>query len=138
MAVTVTDDPAGRIAQLERENRELRRANAILKSASAFSRRSCPPLDSLIAYIDSHKEEFGVEPICAVLSDADAKIAPSTYYAAVARPPSKRAVADGELDERITDLFEANYGVYGVRKMWKALNRHVRLDEHGPSLLGSG
>ncbi|WP_416046586.1 transposase [Propioniciclava soli] len=36
LAVTVTDDPAGRIAQLERENRELRRANAILKSASAF------------------------------------------------------------------------------------------------------
>ncbi|WP_232549970.1 IS3 family transposase [Propioniciclava soli] len=85
----------------------------------------------MIAYIDSHKEEFGVEPICAVLSDANAKIAPSTYYAAVARPPSKRAVADGELDERITDLFEANYGVYGVRKMWKALNRQVRLDEHG-------
>lgn len=35
-AVTVTDDPARRIAELERENRELRRANAILKSASAF------------------------------------------------------------------------------------------------------
>jgi transposase len=35
-AVVVTDDPVARIAQLEKENRELRRANAILKSASAF------------------------------------------------------------------------------------------------------
>ena len=35
------------------------------------------------------------------------------------------------MDERITALFEANYGVYGVRKMWKALNRQQRLDDAG-------
>jgi putative transposase len=40
-------------------------------------------------------------------------------------------LADAALDERITALFEANYRVYGVRKMWKALNRQERLDEHG-------
>lgn len=34
---------AGRIAELERENRELRRTNEILKLASAFSRRKCAP-----------------------------------------------------------------------------------------------
>ncbi|KGN36223.1 transposase [Knoellia aerolata DSM 18566] len=84
-----------------------------------------------MAYVDQHKEEFGVEPICTVLTDADAKIAPSTYYAAKTRPPSPRAVTDAALDERIVALFEDNYRVYGVRKMWKALNRQQLLDEHG-------
>ena len=85
----------------------------------------------MIAYIDQHREEFGVEPICTALAQAGAKIAPSTYYAAKTRLPSKRAVADAALDERIVAVFEANYRVYGVRKMWKALNRQDRLDEHG-------
>ncbi len=66
-----------------------------------------------------------------MLTDTDAKIAPSTYYAAIGRPPSKRAIADAALDERITALFDANYRVYGVRKMWKALNRQTCADEHG-------
>lgn len=43
----------------------------------------------------------GVEPICRALTEAGAKIAPSTYYAAKTRPPSARAVADAVLDERI-------------------------------------
>jgi putative transposase len=40
-------------------------------------------------------------------------------------------VADALLDARIRVLFEENYRVYGVRKMWKALNRQQVLDEHG-------
>ena len=40
-AVVVTDDPVARVAQLEKENRELRRANAILKSASAYAGDRC-------------------------------------------------------------------------------------------------
>lgn len=83
----------------------------------------------MIAYIDAHKDLFGVEPICTVLSEADAKIAPSTYYAAKSRPPSTRAVADAALDERIERLYEENYRVYGVRKMWKALNRQSMVNE---------
>ena len=67
----------------------------------------------------------GVEPICRALTEAGAKIAPSTYYAAKTRPPSARAVADAALDERILATHAANYGVYGVRKMWKALNREA-------------
>ena len=43
----------------------------------------------MIAYIDAHKERFGVEPICEQLP-----IAPSTYYAAKSRPPSARAIRD--------------------------------------------
>jgi len=56
---------------------------------------------------------------------AGAKIAPSTSYAAKTRPPSARAVADAALDERSLATHAANYGVYGVRKMWKALNRET-------------
>jgi len=40
-------------------------------------------------------------------------------------------VADAELDERITTLWQGNYQVYGARKMWKALNRQHACDEHG-------
>ena len=85
----------------------------------------------MIAYVDQHKEQFGVEPICTVLTEADAPIAPSTYYAAKSRPPSRRTLADAALDARITALFEENYRVYGVRKMWKALNRAEQLGESG-------
>ena len=48
-------------------------------------------------YIDSHKESFGVEPICTALCEAGVKIAPSTYYARKKRAPSKRATRDAEL-----------------------------------------
>ncbi|MFC8504746.1 IS3 family transposase, partial [Pedococcus sp. NPDC057267] len=90
----------------------------------------------MIAYVDAHKDQFGVEPICTVLTEAGAKIAPSTYYAHHGRSPSRRTITDAALDERITVLFEANYRVYGVRKMWKALNRQERIDEAGGSTGG--
>ncbi len=51
----------------------------------------------LVEYVDQHRDRFGVEPICEVLDSAGTKIAPSTYYAAKARPPSARAVRDAEL-----------------------------------------
>ena len=90
-----------RIAELEREVRELRRANAILKTASAFFAAELDrPSATLIAYIDQHKDEFGVEPICRALTEAGAKIAPSTYYAARTRPPSARAVRDAAAGRR--------------------------------------
>ena len=54
-----------------------------------------PPLPLIVDYIEEHKDAFGVEPICTVLSSADVTIAPSTYYAARTRPPSARAVRDG-------------------------------------------
>ena len=55
-----------------------------------------------VAYIDQHKEEFGVQPICTALAGTDAEIAPSTYYAAHARPESARSLRDRELTEEIT------------------------------------
>ena len=51
------------------------------------------------------------------------KIAPSTYYAAVERPPSARQLRDVELMDEITRVYEENYSVYGAEKMWQQLNR---------------
>jgi len=72
----------------------------------------------IVAYIDDHKSEHGVEPICEVL-----QVAPSTYYAAKSRPLSKRAIRDAALKVVIVTVHQANYEVYGVRKMWKAMRR---------------
>jgi len=69
-------------------------------------------------YIDSHRQVFGVEPICEVL-----EIAPSTYYAAKKRPPCRRRLRDQELRTHIARVFDDSYGVYGVRKVWRQLNR---------------
>jgi putative transposase len=58
-----------------------------------------------------------------VLTDFGVQIAPSTYYAARSRPPSRRAVRDEQLKREIMRVFEENYSVYGARKVWWALNR---------------
>jgi putative transposase len=70
------------------------------------------------AFIDTHRERFGIEPICREL-----EIAPSTYYAQKRRPASQRALRDEQLKEQIRLVFDANYGVYGADKVWAALNR---------------
>jgi transposase InsO family protein len=72
----------------------------------------------MIAYIDAHKERFGVEPICEQLP-----IAPSTYYAAKSRPPSPRAMRDEALKPEIRRVHRDNFGVYGARKVWLQLGR---------------
>ncbi len=77
-----------RIAALEREIRELRRANEILKAASAFFAREARPATSeVVKFINAERNRFGVEPICLTL-----KIAPSTYYSAISRPCAERGV----------------------------------------------
>ncbi len=76
-------------------------------------------------YIDTHKQEYGVEPICRVLSAHGCKIAPSTYYDACARrsQPSKRQVRDEELKVEIARVHRENYAVYGARKVWLQCRR---------------
>jgi putative transposase len=76
-----------------------------------------------VTFIDEHRDVFGVEPICRVLSDHGCKIAPSTYYAAKARPPSARAVRDAHLKAEVMRVWKANYEVYGAYKLWRGLNR---------------
>ena len=75
------------------------------------------------AFIDEHREVYGVEPICRVLP-----IAPSTYYEHAARKadPDRRPARerrDAELSQEIRRVFAANFGVYGVRKVWRQLQR---------------
>lgn len=72
----------------------------------------------MISFIDDHKDEFGVEPICRELP-----IAPQTYYAAKDRAPSARSVSDAAITVEIQRVHEANYGVYGARKVHAELNR---------------
>jgi putative transposase len=77
----------------------------------------------LVGYVDSHRGEFGVEPICRVLTGHGCAIAPSTYYGAKARPLSARAGRDAVLMPILLALWVANYRVYGARKLWKAARR---------------
>jgi putative transposase len=72
----------------------------------------------VIRYIDTHRDRFGVEPICTTL-----QVAPSTYYAAKARPPCARRQRDEELKREITRVWHENFRVYGADKVWTQLNR---------------
>jgi len=66
---------------------------------------------------------WGVEPICAVLTEHGLKIAPSTYYEHVKRTPTAREVRDEDLLGEIRRVHADNYAVYGARKVWLTLNR---------------
>ena len=78
----------------------------------------------MIRFVDEHRDRFGVEPIVSVLRATDAGfLSVSGYYAAKTRPPSARQVADKAWCEQIRAVHEANYSVYGVRKMHDALQR---------------
>ena len=74
-------------------------------------------------FVSEHKDRFGVQPICRVLTEHGAAVAPSTYYAAVSRPPSPRAVRDEQLKAEILGVWKTNYEVYGAFKVWRELNR---------------
>ncbi|MFD1973270.1 IS3 family transposase [Mesorhizobium kowhaii] len=121
----VPTDVATKLKALERENRELRQANEILRKASAYfcPGGARPPVQAMIAFIDDHRQAHGVEPICKVLP-----IAPSTYHDHVAKriDPSRlsaRAKRDEALKDEVRRVFEANFRVYGVRKVWRQLQR---------------
>nr|WP_234853282.1 IS3 family transposase [Paracoccus everestensis] len=121
----LTSAEKDRIRELEREVRELRQANEILKKASAYfgSGGARPPLPQMIAFIDDHRCVHGVGPICRVLG-----IAPSTYHAfkAVERNPdlaSDRARRDRLDMAAIKEAFDGSRGRYGARKVWHQLRR---------------
>ena len=98
----------------------------------------------MVSFIDTHREAYGVEPICRELP-----IAPSTYYESKAReagcaPVPARTRRDAELRAEIARVWEENFGVYGVRKVWRALNREGPMHggaadgRAGPSWRGPG
>jgi len=77
----------------------------------------------MVRFIDDHRATYGVEPICKVLP-----IAPSTYYAhkACEADPTRRSARaqhDDKLSEEIQRVWDKNYQVYGIRKVWRQLRR---------------
>jgi putative transposase len=74
----------------------------------------------IVGFVDEHRDEFGVEPICTTL-----QVAPSTYYAAKRRElaPSARALRDAAMVQVLMVLWVANRKVYGAHKLWKAARR---------------
>jgi putative transposase len=71
-----------------------------------------------VSFISAHRERWGIEPICNTL-----QIAPSTFYAALSRPPSARQVNDERLKIEIARVHRDNLGVYGIEKVWRQLKR---------------
>ena len=71
-----------------------------------------------MSFITAHRERWGVEPICHTL-----QVAPSTYYAMVCHQPSARQLSDEQLKCEIRRVHRDNFGVYGIEKVWRQLNR---------------
>ncbi|EJK1036558.1 IS3 family transposase [Salmonella enterica] len=114
-----------RLKELERENRELRRSNDILRQASAYFGEGGvrPPLEKMMPLLDKLREQYGVGPVCSELH-----IAPSTYYHCQQQrhhpdKRSARAQHDDWLKREIQRVYDENHQVYGVRKVWRQLLR---------------
>nr|WP_176211340.1 IS3 family transposase [Escherichia coli] len=114
-----------RLKELERENRELRRSNDILRQASAYFGEGGvrPPLEKMMPLLDKLREQYGVGPLCSELH-----IAPSTYYHCQQQrhhpdKRSARARRDDWLKKEIQRVYDENHKVYGVRKVWRQLLR---------------
>ncbi|MBJ7023991.1 IS3 family transposase [Escherichia coli] len=114
-----------RLKELERENRELRRSNDILRQASAYFGEGGvrPPLEKMMPLLDKLREQYGVGPVC-----SEQHIAPSTYYHCQQQrhhpdKRSARAQRDDWLKREIQRVYDENHQVYGVRKVWRQLLR---------------
>ncbi|ATV49619.1 TPA: IS3 family transposase [Escherichia coli] len=114
-----------RLKELERENRELRRSNDILRQASAyFAKAEFDRLwKKLMPLLDKLREQYGVGPVC-----SEQHIAPSTYYHCQQQRhhPDKRSARcqrDDWLKREIQRVYDENHQVYGVRKVWRQLLR---------------
>ncbi|WP_420703347.1 IS3 family transposase [Escherichia coli] len=114
-----------RLKELERENRELRRSNDILRQASAYFCEGGvrPPLEKVMPLLDKLRKLYGVGPVCSELH-----IAPSTYYHCQQQrhhpdKRSARAQRDDWLKKEILRVYDENHQVYGVRKVWRQLLR---------------
>ncbi|HDP5106508.1 TPA: IS3 family transposase [Escherichia coli] len=114
-----------RLKELERENRELRRSNDILRQASAYFGEGGvrSPLEKMMPLLDKLREQYGVGPVCSELH-----VAPSTYYHCQQQrhhpeKRSARAQRDDWLKKEILRVYDENHQVYGVRKVWRQLLR---------------
>jgi hypothetical protein len=80
----------------------------------------------VIAFIDAHRDRFGVEPICRVLTEHGCKIAPNTYWVARKRPPSKRACREAELIVEIRRVYAENLLLMQPLLQLEGIHRIVR------------
>jgi len=67
----------------------------------------------IVDYIDSHRERFGVEPVCAVLAEAGISIAPSTYYARSKTPLTEVELDEAYMANQLRSLWQNNWGSTG-------------------------
>ena len=121
----VTRADRERIKALARENKELRQATEILRLASAYFAQAGARAPQPVPhdFIDRYRDRLGVEPICKVL-----QVAPSAYRRRAVRQRnpdlrSARALRDERLIRDIQRVWQANLRVYGVRKVWRQLQR---------------
>lgn len=94
-----------------------------MKTARCRAAGVRPPVEVMVKFIDAHRDAHGVEPICEMLP-----IAPATCYEHLAKRAnparlSDRAKRDEALRPEIQRVFDANWKVYGVRKVWRQLRR---------------
>ncbi len=86
----------------------------------------------MIAFVDDHRDRFGVAPICRVLTEHGVPIASDSYYAHKTRAPSRRSTRDARVlaeIERVHADPQLGRGLYGVRKVHAALGRQGGVDE---------
>ena len=89
-----------------------------------------PATPLICEFIDEHREEFGVVPICRTLAVHGVQIGPRTYWAHHASAPSKRALWDTTITEILAGYYEPDAdgkrppeSLYGSLKMWAHLQR---------------
>jgi hypothetical protein len=99
----------------------------------------------ICAFIDEHKERFGVVPVCRALAIQGTAIAPRTYWAHRASAPSKRAMWDTTITEILAGYYHPDAdgkrppeSLYGSLKMWScAAHGAVCIRAHFAALLGT-
>ena len=104
-----TSEERERIKQLERENRELRRANDLEGTIDFLRDRARRSNPQVVAFIDANRHRWGVEPICDAL-----QFAPSMYYAAKSRSLSARAQRDEVLKPLVVTMTYVDWSTTGA------------------------
>ena len=121
----VTTVEQERIRDLEREVRDLKEANEILKGGLDFLRAGARPAPPLICgFIDEMRaRNFRVESVCRVLTEHGVQVAPRTYRSWKSSMPSARTVSDAHLTDALRATVGTPEGMYGRRKMTAYLRR---------------
>ena len=121
----MTSDMGAKLKALERENRDLRQANEILRKASAYFARG----ESSTTRSSDDRVHRRSAPDAWDRADLQGlPIAPSTYHDHAAkradpRKLSAQAQRDSALKSEVRRVFEENLPVYGARKVWRRLKR---------------